>query len=172
MSTNQRKEEGFKRQIKHLQQELDNLKQDSSSKNQSPINQSDDLHHRRRPTTKCRNHKCYKFYRANHANTKQLWRTVEATTGHQFVPIGNVINLGNKTYTKETFQLLDKNFSFIPTSSIFNKNLLNKELDDFFRLIKLKDYFKDNNMYHQSTEDQLFKPKTNKSGNQIKTTIA
>ena len=34
-STNQTKEEGFKRQIKHLQEEIDNLKQDSSSKNQS-----------------------------------------------------------------------------------------------------------------------------------------
>ena len=39
-STNQTKEEGFKRQIKHLQEEIDNLKQDSSSKNQSFINQS------------------------------------------------------------------------------------------------------------------------------------
>ena len=39
-SRNQSKEEGFKRQIKHLQEELDNLKQDSSSKNQSLINQS------------------------------------------------------------------------------------------------------------------------------------
>ena len=37
---NQSKEERFKRQIKHLQEELDNLKQDSSSKNQSLINQS------------------------------------------------------------------------------------------------------------------------------------
>ena len=39
-STNQSKEEGFKRQIKHLQEELDNLKQDSLSKNQSFIHQS------------------------------------------------------------------------------------------------------------------------------------
>ena len=39
-STNQSKEKGFKRQIKHLQEELDNLKQDSSSKNQSLIKQS------------------------------------------------------------------------------------------------------------------------------------
>ena len=39
-STNQSKEEGFKKQIKHLQEELDNLKQDSSYKNQSLINQS------------------------------------------------------------------------------------------------------------------------------------
>ena len=57
---------------------------------------------------------------------------------------------------------MNKNLNFIPTPSIFNKNQLNKELDDFFRLIKLKAYFKDNNMYNPSTEDQLFKPKTNK----------
>ena len=40
LSTNQTKEEGLKRQIKHLQEEIDNLKQDSSSKNQSCVNQS------------------------------------------------------------------------------------------------------------------------------------
>ena len=39
-STNQTKEEGLKRQIKHLQEEIDNLQQDSSSKNQSFVNQS------------------------------------------------------------------------------------------------------------------------------------
>ena len=50
----------------------------------------------------------------------------------------------------------------MPIPSIFNKNQLNKELDDFFRLIKLKAYFKYNNMYNPTTEDQLFKPKTNK----------
>ena len=93
---------------------------------------SDCLHHRRRPTTKCRNHKRYKFYRTNHANTKKLWRTVEDTTGHQFDPTGNVINLSNKTFTKETFQLLNKNLNFTPTPSIFNENQLNKEIADFF----------------------------------------
>ena len=39
-SKNQTKEETLKRQIKHLQEEIDNLKQDSSSKNQSFVNQS------------------------------------------------------------------------------------------------------------------------------------
>ena len=112
-----------------------------------------------RPTTKCRNHNRYKFYRTNHANTKKLWRTVEETTGNQFGPIGNVINLSNKTFTKKTFQLLNKNLNFITTPSIFNKYQLNNELDDFFRLIKTKAYFKDNNMYNPSAEDQLFKPK-------------
>ena len=52
---------------------------------------------------------------------------------------------------------MNKNLNFIPTTSIFNKNL-----DDFFRLIKLKANFKDNNVYNATTEDQLFKLKTNK----------
>ena len=37
---NQAKEEESNRQIKHLQEEIDNSKQDSSSKNQSFVNQS------------------------------------------------------------------------------------------------------------------------------------
>ena len=57
---------------------------------------------------------------------------------------------------------MKKNLNFIPTPSAFNKNQLNKELDDFFRVIKLKAYLKDNNMYNPSREEQLFKPKTNK----------
>ena len=57
---------------------------------------------------------------------------------------------------------MKKNLNFIPTPSTFNKNQLNKELDDFFRVIKLKAYLKDNNMYNPIREDQLFKPKTNK----------
>ena len=89
-------------------------------------------------------------------------RIVEDTTGHQFDPIGNGISLSKKKFTKETFQLLNKNLNFVPTPSIFNKNQLNKELDDFFRLIKLKAYFKHSNMYNPSTEYQLFKPITNK----------
>ena len=58
---------------------------------------------------------------------------------------------------------MNKNLNFMPIPCIFNKNQLNKELDDFFRLIKLKAYFKDNNMYNPTREDQLFKPKTNKN---------
>ena len=51
--------------------------------------------------------------------------------------------------------------NFIPTPSIFNKNLWNKKLDDFFRLIKQETYFKENNVYNPTTENQHFKPKTN-----------
>ena len=98
---------------------------------------------------------------ANHANTKSLWRTVEDCT--QFYVIGNVINLSNKTCTKEIFKPLNKNLHFLLTPSTFDKNQLNKDLEDVFRLMKLKAYFKDNNMYNPTTEDRLFKSKTNKN---------
>ena len=96
-----------------------------------------------------------------------LWRTVEDTTIHQIDPIRNVINL---SYTNQKFQHLNKNLNYIPTPSIFNKNQLNRKLDDFFKLINLKPYFKDNNMYNP-TENQCFKPKTNKKEDMIETTI-
>ena len=80
----------------------------------------DGLRHKWKSTTKRRNHKRYKFYRTNHANTKKPWSTVEDTTGHQYHPVGNIINLSNKT--KEIFQLLNKNLNLIPTPSLFNKN--------------------------------------------------
>ena len=83
-----------------------NHKTNQSNKNNSE-KLPDNLHHRRKPTTKYRNHEPYKFYRTKHANTKKLWRTVEDTTRHQFDPIGNVINLSNKTFIK-IFQLLNK----------------------------------------------------------------
>ena len=54
-------------------------------------------------------------HRTNHENIKKLWRTVENTTRYQSDPMGHVINLSKKTFTKATFQLLNKNLNFIPT---------------------------------------------------------
>ena len=68
----------------------------------------------------------YIYKHANHGNTKKLRRTVKDTTRYQFGPIGKVINLSSKAFTKQTFQLLNKNLNFIPTLSIFNKHQLNK----------------------------------------------
>ena len=35
---------------------------------------------------------------------------------------------------------------------MFNKNHLNEELDNFFRLIKLKTYFKEKNVYKETNK--------------------
>ena len=76
----------------------------------------------RRPTTKYGNNKHDKLHRANHENIKKLWRTVENTTRYQSDPIGHVINLSKKTFTKGTFQLLNKNLNFIPTPKVYNQH--------------------------------------------------
>ena len=71
------------------------------------------------------------------------------------MPLRNIINLRNTTFTKQTFQLLNKNLNFIPTPSKKNKNQLNRKLDGFFRLIKLKTYLKDKTMYNQTTKNNV-----------------
>ena len=118
----------------------------------------DGLQQQRGPTTKYGNNKHDKLHKANHENIKKLWRTVENTTRYQSDPIGHVINLSKKTFTKDTFQLLNKNLNFIPTSKVYNKDKLNKELESFYRLLKLKAYFKDNENTKLTTEQKIFKP--------------
>ena len=71
------------------------------------------------------------------------------------MPLRNIINLRNTTFTKQTFQLLNKNLNFIPTPSKKNKNQMNRKLDGFFRLIKLKTYLKDKTMYNQTTKNNV-----------------
>ena len=57
-------------------------------------------------------------------------------------PIGKVVNLSEKTFSKETFQLLTKNLNFVPTLKVYNKYKLNEEMGTLNRKIKLKGYFK------------------------------
>ena len=55
----------------------------------------------------------------------------------------NVVNLSKYSFSKDTYKLLNKNLSFIPTSGIYSKSELNDKLKNFYRLIKLRIYFKD-----------------------------
>ena len=47
---------------------------------------------------------------------------------------------------------------FIPTPKVYNKHKLNKELGSFYRLLKLKAYFKDNRNTKLKREQQIFQP--------------
>ena len=47
-------------------------------------------------------------------------------------------DISNKTFTKGTFQFLNKNVNFIPRAGIFDKNQSHRELEGFFSLTKLK----------------------------------
>ena len=51
-------------------------------------------------------------------------------------------------------KILNKNLNFVPTQTNFNKTTLNKKLEDFYRRIKLKTYFKNpKNKAHFTAED-------------------
>ena len=69
-----------------------------------------------RPTTKYGNHSNNKFYQRNNAKTKNLWQNIQSTAAiFKSDPIGSEVNLSNKTFTKNTFKLSNKNLNFIPT---------------------------------------------------------
>ena len=92
--------------------------------------------------------------------TRKTLKKLENTTRYQSDPIGHVINLSKKSFTKGIFQLLNKNINFTPTPKVYNKDKLNKELESFYRLLKLKANFKDNGNTTVTTEQQIFKPQT------------
>ena len=81
---------------------------------------------------------------------------------HRHDPDGNVINLTNHSFSRDTFKLLNKNLNFIPTPDVYNKQKLDKELQNFYRLIKLKGYFKNTENQQPNDQKQIFKGKTNK----------
>ena len=56
---------------------------------------------------------------------------------------GNVEDLSKHWFSFYTYKLLDKNLNFIPTSKRYNENQFSSDLQNFFRLIKLRSHFKD-----------------------------
>ena len=52
--------------------------------------------------------------------------------------------------------------SFIPTPGIYSKSKLNDELQNFYRLIKLKAYFKDTESTTKKDENTIFIPEKQK----------
>ena len=56
---------------------------------------------------------------------------------------GIVVNLTAFSFSKSEYKLLNINLNFIPTPKVYNKNKLDNDLNNFFRLIKLKPHFKD-----------------------------
>ena len=69
-----------------------------------------------------------------------------------------MINSSKHSSSKDTYKLLNKNLSFIPTPGIYSKSKLNDELQNFYRLIKLKAYFKDNESTTKKDENTIFIP--------------
>ena len=88
------------------------INRNSQEKSKKPAN---GLRFTRRPTTKYGDYSSNKFYQRNNAKTKNLWQNIQSTARFKSDPIGSVVNLSNKKFTKDTFKLLNKNLNFIPT---------------------------------------------------------
>ena len=69
-----------------------------------------------------------------------------------------MINLSKHSLSKDTYKLLNKNSSFIPTSGIYSKSKLNDELQNLYHLIKLKAYFIDTESTTKQDENTIFIP--------------
>ena len=162
----------LKLQIKQLKQEVQYLKNNSSNKEYGNNQAASNI-----PTQHSKNEEMASSNILGHQKNveitsvisfieetffKRLWRTIENTTRFQSDPIGKVVNLSKNTFSKETFQLLNKNLDFVPTLKVYNKRNLNEEMETFYRTIKLKGYFKDLNGNAVPTEEQIFKPTNHK----------
>ena len=73
-----------------------------------------------------------------------------------------MINLSKHPFSKDTYKLLNKNLSFIPNPGIYSKSKLNDELQNFYRFIKLKAYFKDTESTIKKDENTIFIPEKQK----------
>ena len=59
--------------------------------------------------------------------------------------------------------MLNKNLNFVPTQTNFNKTKLNKELEDFYKHIKVKAHLKNPENKSRSTEEDIFRKPANKT---------
>ena len=78
----------------------------------------------------------------------------------QLDPEGNV-NLTAFSFSKGEYKLLNKNFNFIPTPKVYNKNKLDNDLNNFFTPIKLKAHFKDPINKDIDDKNRIFKVNKN-----------
>ena len=64
---------------------------------------------------------------------------------------------------------MNKNLNFIPTPKVYNKHNLNEELESFYRLLKLKAFFKENENTKLTTEHKIYKPQEKEKWTRNKT---
>ena len=113
---------------------------------------------------KHRNDQRHKLHRTSHDNFIKLQKMLEDTFRFQSDAAGQVVNLSTKRFCKETFKILNKNLNFVPTQKTINKNTINKQLEDFFRQIKLRAHFKSKKNKNVSSEEDRFKNQQIKIG--------
>ena len=109
-----------------------------------------------------RSNRSNEFHSTNNGNFTKLQRTIKTSLKQRHDPDGCVINLSKHSFSKDTYKLLNKNLSFIPTPDIYSKSKLNDDLQNFYRLIKLKAYFKDTESTTKKDENTIFIPENQK----------
>ena len=110
------------------------------------------LREKQRPARKHRLNCANKLRRRNYNNITKIRRMIEKPNGLQSDPADSVINFSNKHFTKNVYKLLNKNLDFVPTIKKFNEKLLDEEIDNFYRLIKLKAHYRDNTEVKETEE--------------------
>ena len=101
------------------------------------------LHNFWRPKRDSSSFNNYKLYARHHDRFIKLQRAIKNTIRLQSDPAGQIINLTQKIFSRETFKFLNKNLNFVPTQNKINKKELHNQLDKFYRRIKLKAHFQD-----------------------------
>ena len=64
------------------------------------------------------------------------------------------MNLATHWLARDTYRLLNKNLNFIPTPNGYSKQKRDTELQNFYRLVKLKRYFQNKQNQLPIDEDQ------------------
>ena len=108
-----------------------------------------------------RSNRSNEFHSTNNGNLTKLQRTIK-TFKQRCDPDGCVINLSKHFFSKGRYKLLNKNLSFIPTPGVYSKSKLNVELQNFYRLIKFKVYFKNTEITAKKDENTTFIPEKQK----------
>ena len=71
-------------------------------------------------------------------------------------PFGNILSLSKHSFSLNTYKLLNKNLNFVPTPKQYNQKQLHTDIENFFRLLKLRGHFKDAS--ETQTSDHLYQP--------------
>ena len=114
-------------------------------------NRTNDLRYRR-PSRKNRNTEYDFIHRRRSENFVKLRRKIEESIRYKSNPEENVVNLTAFSFWKSEYKLLNRNLDLIPTPKVCNKNELDNEINNFFRLIKLKAHFQDS--INKDTDDE------------------
>ena len=104
------------------------------------------------------------------ANFRRIRETFKRTIKHHADPFGNVINLSKHKFSIPEYKLLGKKLNFCSTAGKYNKKILTKETNEFFRRIKLRAHF-GNNTNNRTTEENIFKPRSNWQPKQVHHTV-